>query len=127
MNHPVISSRPRGPFSAVCAMFAIVSAVVWADVTVAIEANSSSPRVPLLIRNEHGPLVRVIVDVGDMANVGLRAMTFSLEGTDDVGDIEALSVYGTDQKDELPASRSGLTFPQEQQFGKTLPPAATIE
>ena len=53
-------------------------------------------------------------------------MTFSLEGTDDVGDIESLTVYGTDQKEELPASRSGLTFPPEQRFGKTMPPAATI-
>ena len=64
--------------------------------------------------------------MGDTADVGLRAVTFSLEGTDDVGDIEALSVYGTDQKDELPDSRSGLKFRQEQRFGETLPPAATI-
>ena len=96
------------------------------NLEVSVSLNFLSVRVPVLIRNEHGPLVRVIVDMGDTADVGLRAVTFSLEGSDDVGDIEALSVYGTDQKDELPDSRLGLTFPQEQRFGETLPPAVMI-
>ena len=126
MNHRVTSVRPRGKSLALCAMFAITSAVVWADVAVAVEATSSSPRVPLLIWNEHGPLASVTVDVGDATDVDLRAVTFSLEGTDDVGDIDALSLYGTDQKEELPASRSGLTFPKDQQFGETQPPVATL-
>lgn len=126
MNQRVLSRRPRGPFRAVCAMFALVSAVVWADAAMALEALSSRPRVPLLIRNEHVPLVRVIVDAGDQADVGLRAITFSLAGTDDVSEIAALTVYGTDQNDELPSGRSGLTFPEKQRFGETMPPAETI-
>ena len=47
------------------AIYLVAMLCCAADEPASIQATSSTPIYPLLIRNEHGPLTRVIVDVGD--------------------------------------------------------------
>lgn len=65
-------------------------------------AVTTSRRVqPMLIRNEAGPLLQIVVEVPRGSNVRLKAMHFALEGTDDVSDIESLSLFATGDKQEF--------------------------
>lgn len=60
---------------------------------------------PLLIRNEHGPLLRVTIDVPQgVADLRLASLAFSLDGSDDLADIAALRVYSTGDKDTFSAA-----------------------
>ena len=47
-----------------------------------LKVTCISPIHPILIRNEHGPIVKVVIDVPDEMNVEVNALEFSLEGTD---------------------------------------------
>jgi len=54
---------------------------------------------PILIRNQHGPLLRVTIDVAPGQTARLASLEFSLDGTDDLNDIEAVQLFATgDQK-----------------------------
>jgi sialidase-1 len=73
-----------------------------------IAAHSSSPVHPLLIRNEHGPLLRVVVEVTGSQPVRARSFSFRMTGTDDVGDVEFLALYATGEREDFsPAVRFG--------------------
>lgn len=56
---------------------------------------------PVLIRNDAGALLQIVVEVRRHNDVRLQAMHFTLQDTDDVGDIEALTLYATGDKQEL--------------------------
>ena len=88
-----------------------------ADDPAAIQVTTSSPNYPVLIRNEHGPLVRIVVDVADSADVEVEAVEFQLAGTDDLDDLESLTLFWTGDKE---------TFSPENQFGDSAKPAATV-
>ena len=88
-----------------------------ADEPASIQATSSTPNHPVLIRNEHGPLTRVIVDVGDATAVAVTAVEFQLAGTDDLGDVESLTLFWTGDKE---------VFSPENQFGDQSRPTSTI-
>ena len=67
------------------------------DVTV-----TTSRRVhPVLIRNDAGSLLQIVVDVPRGKDLGLQAMHFKLDGTDDVSDLESLSLFATGDKQEF--------------------------
>lgn len=66
-----------------------------------LSAMSSQPVYPVLIRNEHGPITRVVVQVEEGAEARARSFTFSLAGTDDLGDLESLSLYSTGDKEDF--------------------------
>ena len=53
-----------------------------------LAANVVRPVHPILIRNQHGPLLRVMIDVGPGQTARLASMEFSLDGTDDLNDID---------------------------------------
>lgn len=73
-----------------------------------LAATSSQPVHPVLIRNEHGPLVRVVVDLDGPQGARLRSCTFSLDGTDDLGDLASLELFSTGEKLEFsPPARLG--------------------
>lgn len=72
---------------------------------------------PVLIRNEAGALLQIVVNVPPNNNARLKALHFNLEGTDDVGDLESLSVFSTGDKQE---------FTTNVPFGKTSFPAKEI-
>lgn len=65
------------------------------------KAVSSQPVHPVLIRNEHGPLTRVIVEVTKGEEAVARSFVFQLDGTDDLGDLESLALFSTGGKEEF--------------------------
>jgi len=82
-----------------------------------VTASVARPVVPVLIRNEHGPLLRVRIEVPDQPAVRLRAVTVSLEGTDDLKDLEELTLYDTGEQEP---------FSPGHVFGHPSRPAMTI-
>ena len=66
-----------------------------------VSAVSSQPVHPVLIRNEHGPLTRVVVQVEKNIDVRTSTFVFTFDGTDDLGDLESLSLFSTGDKDEF--------------------------
>jgi sialidase-1 len=91
-----------------------------------LTAVSSRPVHPMLIRNEHGPLTRVVVVAEQGAEARAAAFVFRLDGTDDLDDIESLALYSTGNKDEFSPSTSigqrakpakEVTFRGEQTLG----------
>lgn len=83
----------------------------------AIQASAASPVHPILIRNDHGPLLRVTVEAGDTPDTQVRALSFQLAGTDDLGDLESLTLFSTGNKEAFAATT---------RFGDTARPAATV-
>lgn len=82
-----------------------------------LSASATSPIHPVLIRNENGPLLRVVVDAPEPQETLVKAITFKLDGTDDLGDLDSLALFSTGDKDEFTA-----TTP----FGEAAKPAATV-
>jgi sialidase-1 len=83
------------------------------DVTV-----TTSRRVhPVLIRSEAGALLQIVMDVQRAKDLHLQAMHFTLDGTDDVGDLESLSLFATGDKQEF-----ATAIP----FGKPIDAAKTV-
>jgi sialidase-1 len=71
-------------------------------------AVSSQPVHPVLIRNEHGPMTRVVVEVTKGEEAVAKSFVFQLDGTDDLGDLESLSLFSTGEKEEFsPATPIG--------------------
>ena len=64
-------------------------------------SSVTRPVHPILIRNEHGPLLRINVHVEPGTQAKLSSLTFQLQGTDDLKDIESLSLFSTGEKDEF--------------------------
>jgi hypothetical protein len=62
---------------------------------------------PLLVRNEQGPMLRVALDVAKGDAVRLASLEFSLDGTDDLGDIDSLRLFHTRAADTFSATSSG--------------------
>jgi sialidase-1 len=83
----------------------------------AISASAASPVHPVLIRNDHGPLLRVTVDAGDAPGLQVRALSFQFAGTDDLGDLESLTLFTTGNKEAFAATT---------RFGDEAHPAATV-
>src|SRR5262249_53026987 len=72
---------------------------------------------PLLIRNERNEVLRLVMDGNGENEVTLRAVHFRLEGTDDLGDIEALELLAGGETDDLSTGR---------RFGKASAAAGTV-
>jgi sialidase-1 len=94
-------------------------------------ASVTRPVHPVLIRNEHGPLLRIVVEVEKGVNARASSLVFNLDGTDELGDLDSLSLYASGDKDGFsPATRVGVpvvpaatvTFPVDQplQEGKNV-------
>ena len=65
--------------------------VTMADASDGLRAIGRQRVHPVLIGNEHNPLVTVAIEV-DEPGVRVRSLTFSLDGTDDLSDIQYLSL-----------------------------------
>ncbi len=73
-----------------------------------LTAVSSQPVHPVLIRNEHGPLTRVVVMVKKGVDAHTTSFVFKLDGTDDFGDLESLALFSTGDREEFsPATPIG--------------------
>ena len=76
---------------------AVIFLALTAQSSAATVTATTSQRVhPVLIRNDHNPLLRVTIDV-PKKQLGLRVstFTFSLVGTDNLNDIDSLTVFAT--------------------------------
>ena len=82
-----------------------------------LKVTCASPVHPILIRNEHGPIVKVVVDVPTGMDIEVGSLEFSLEGTDAFTDIKSLSLYWT-------GSEEG--FSSEHRFGDSQTPMTKI-
>ncbi|MCX7394395.1 MAG: exo-alpha-sialidase [Planctomycetales bacterium] len=91
--------------------------LVAADDRAAISVSSASPIHPVLIRNSQGGLIRVVLTVTNPTEVVVKTMAFRLLGTDDLADLESLSVFWTGDKE---------VFSTENPFGTPVPPTATV-
>ena len=50
---------------------------------------------PLLIRNDAGSILRILIEVAPGVVARTRSLEFRLNGTDDLGDLESLSLFST--------------------------------
>lgn len=82
-----------------------------------ITATVRQPVHPILVRNEHGPLMRIVIDTGEKPDVAFQALTVSLNGTDDLNDIESLTLFATGDQEP---------FSPVNPVGDSTPPAETI-
>ncbi len=96
-----------------------------------LSAVSSQPVHPLLIRNEQGPITRVVINVPDGIEGAATAFAFDLSRTEDLQDLESVTLFSTGEKEPftsaMPVSDSQkpdrlVTFRCTQQLrpGKTV-------
>ncbi|MEZ6059496.1 MAG: sialidase family protein [Planctomycetaceae bacterium] len=95
----------------------LVAPVAAADSKIEITASVRQPVHPALIRNEHSPLMRVVIDIAEAQDVTFHGLTVSLAGTDDLSDLESLALYFTQDQDSFSAANP---------VGGPQPPADTI-
>ncbi len=88
--------RSSSVLIAVALLFTIRIAA-YAETPVGIKAVAQQRVHPVLIRNDHNPLLEVKVEI-TQKSVFLHSLTFSLEGTDDLGDVESLQVFSPGDK-----------------------------
>lgn len=88
----------------VCFSLLFGLAIAWAvgamgnsgpDAANKLTAVVTSPVHPLLVRNEHGPLLCVVVDVAKGVEARATSLTVTLDGTDDLNDLDSLSLFTT--------------------------------
>ncbi|MGE3406957.1 MAG: exo-alpha-sialidase [Pirellulales bacterium] len=82
-----------------------------------LTATVTRPVHPVLIRNEHGPLMRVVVEVAEGVESRLSSLVFNLAGTDDLGDLDSLSLFDSGDKE---------AFSPTTLLGESAKPAAEI-
>jgi|GEM_PF-226021 len=88
-----------------------------------LTGNVTRPVHPILIRNEQGPLLRVVVTAEQSEVTNLSSLVFSLDGTDELNDLESLTLFATGDKDEFSSGTpvgspvipaASVTFPVDQ-------------
>ena len=72
---------------------------------------------PILIRNEHGPLLRVVIDVPAGPNIKVSSIEFSFAGTDDLRDLATVRLFATGNQD---------AFSTAMPLGEPIVPAPTL-
>jgi sialidase-1 len=72
---------------------------------------------PVLIRNDHNVLLQLVIESKRTSPASLRSVAVSLDGTDDLSDIELLEVYHTGAKP---------TFAADARFGGPVQPAPKV-
>lgn len=100
-----------------CGFFTLTTWAGAADSPPGLTASITSPVHPVLIRNEHGPLLRVVVNAANARDVRVNALSFKLDRADDLGDLDSLTLFSTGDKEEFGATT---------QFGEPARPAATV-
>ena len=84
---------------------------------VPVSATSSQRVHPVLIRNDRNEVAELNVGVRSDQRAALRVARFSLEGTDDLGDVESLELF---------AAGDGPGFSPGARFGEACPAARTV-
>lgn len=84
----------------------------------AVQLTVARPIHPILIRNAHGPTLTLVLDVKADASINVSKFTFRLDGTDDLNDLQSLSLFACGSDESLKPA---------QPFGEAATPAQTIE
>ena len=66
-----------------------------------VVASVVRPAHPVLIRNQHSPMLRVMIDVPTGQTARLTSLEFAMNGTDDLNDIEAIQLFGAAKQECL--------------------------
>ncbi len=93
------------------------NAVFGQDAVNGLSATLTRPIHPILIRNEHGPLLCVVVHVDSGVETQANTLAFKLDGTDDMSDLESLTLYDTDDQE---------AFSSTTRLGEPAMPAAEV-
>ncbi len=107
-----------------CALFLVALLTPLAIITCGSSSSkelsaSVSQRIhPVLIRNDRNPLLQLVIKVKREENIRLRSISFSLEGTDDLADLESLELFYAGEDQELLIAGTG--------FGQPAQPATKI-
>jgi sialidase-1 len=83
-----------------------------------ITARVERPVHPILIRNEQGPLLSIVLEVPARQPVQVHGFQFRLDGTDDLADLESLSLFATGKNE---------TFSAAEPIGEPVAPSAQVE
>ena len=100
-----------------CAWLSVGNEASGADAPPGLTVSITRPIHPVLVRNEHGPLLRVIVDASNPKDVRVNSLSFQLDGTDDLGDLDSLTLYSTGDED---------AFSPETRIGEPAKPASEV-
>src|SRR5580704_7151468 len=92
---------------------AVPSIACGQDSIPGLTVSTRRPDWPILIGNQDGPLLRVVLEVGKVAasdvfprnDVRLISLSFSLAGSDDPGDLQSLRLLSTGNDEEMRLSR----------------------
>ena len=119
MKHTALSSPSgqRWQWLVSALLLSIVAPLSAAEPVVGMTATVNQPVHPVLIRNEHSPLMRVVIELTENQDAVFQGLTVSLAGTDDPSDLESLTLYFT--QDQEP-------FSPAHPVGEAKPPAETI-
>ena len=82
-----------------------------------VKVSVVSPIHPILIRNDHGPLLQIVIDVSQTADISVSKFAFRLDATDDLNDLKSLSVFHCG---------SDASFKPAALFGEVASPAASV-
>ncbi len=102
------------------------SAFVWIGLLTSSLAHDRDPGVvasvvrpahPVLIRNQHSPMLRVMIDVPTGQAASLTSLEFAMNGTDDLNDIEAIQLFDAGNQE---------TFSSVAPIGEAVAPALMI-
>lgn len=93
-----------GPVSYGPTSFGLASCGLAEEPQRGLAARLTRPAHPLLVRNQHGPMLRVVIDVPAGVSAKLTSLAFSLEGTDDLGDIDSLQLFDTGEQESFTAA-----------------------
>ena len=110
MKHTPLSNTAlqRLQLPVIALLLSIAAPIAAAKAVDGVAATVKRPVHPVLIRNEHGPLMRVVIEVAENRDVAFRDLTVSLAGTDDLADLDSLALFFTqDQEPFSPASPLG--------------------
>ena len=69
-----------------------------------LTVSTRQPIHPVLIRNEHNPLLRVVIEVAAGVQVSVNEISFTLAGTDDLADLESLALIATGDAEDFSAA-----------------------
>ena len=113
------STRPADPVRmklAACLALVLAAAGCGGPAPAGLEVTASQRVHPVLIRNDHNPLMRLTVEAKD-PGLSARSFTFRLNGTDDPNDIESLELF---------YSGDGEDFQAGDRFGDAAGPAPEL-
>src|SRR5207302_1113359 len=82
-----------------------------------VKVTTARPVHPVLIRNDHNPLLQIIVEVQGAKEERLKAIHFTLDRSDDVADLASLALFATGDKE---------VFAPVAPFGKALDSARAV-